>query len=475
MTRFDVRTKAMRHAALLLALLACQESPGSAGPDTPDGDDANAHPRITLNGSVRFQTIVGWEGVAQAGQADISFFPTYRDAVYDKLVNELGINRLRLEMRANTENPQDYFFRWQQGQITVQEWNCRRYETVNDNADVNIINAAGFKFSELDNAIEQVVIPIRQRLQARGEALYLNLNYVAFNNIGGACGGGPYVHANPAEYAELMLATFQHMQARFGFVPNSVEIILEPDNTPYWTGTLIGQAIVATGARLAAAGFHPEFIGPGTTNMTTAIGFFGAMVRVPGVLTYLKEISYHRYAGVSNASLSAIADSAVKYNLRTAMLERIGADANDLHADLEVGRNSAWEQYVLAWSTQVSDNGAQYYRVDPAARILTGQRTPALQQYFRYIRAGAVRIGAASDATQFRPLAFRHQNGKHTVVVNATAGGTFYIEGLPAATYGVTYTTSSELNVAAPDVVLAAGRLLRADIPNAGVITVFAR
>jgi hypothetical protein len=72
-------------------------------------------------------------------------------------------------------------------------------------------------------------------------------------------------HKDPQEYAELALALFQHMQQRYGFVPDSWEVILEPDNgTPFQgNGQLIGQALVATAASAGGGGLPPK-VAPST-------------------------------------------------------------------------------------------------------------------------------------------------------------------------------------------------------------------
>lgn len=66
---------------------------------------------ITIDPSVSYQTMVGWEAVAQAGQiAEVGTvtnrsnvnpaFPNYKNPLFDSAVNDLGLNRLRLELRS---------------------------------------------------------------------------------------------------------------------------------------------------------------------------------------------------------------------------------------------------------------------------------------------------------------------------------------------------------------------------------------
>ena len=151
----------------------------------------------------------------------------------------------------------------------------------------------GFDFSELDFHINNSVIPIKQRLEARGESLYINLCYVAFiDHI--KTDKFTYIHSDPEEYAEFMLANFLHIKNKFGFVPDAIEVILEPDNIGYrdnieyhtdkwkWNGQHIGHAIVATAKRLKANGVKVKFIAPSATNMEHAAEYFDQIADIPG-------------------------------------------------------------------------------------------------------------------------------------------------------------------------------------------------
>ena len=156
------------------------------------------------------------------------------------------------------------------------------------------------------------------------------------------------------------------MQSKYGFVPDTWELELEPDNTNF-NGTKMGLAIQSTVALLEAHGFTPRFVVPSTTNMDNALPYFNAIKAVIGeaaVRKYIVEISYHRYAGGS--SLQSIGNTAQSYGIGGAMLEWIGASYNQLHDDLTLGMNSSWSQYTIAkpyyWGS--SDNGGAYYLID---------------------------------------------------------------------------------------------------------------
>jgi len=427
---------------------------------------APAH--IAVAAATHYQTISGWEATTQAGQ-EAAPLSLYRDRLVALAVDDLGINRLRLQVRSGAENPRDYWSELRAGRLK-ENWRCVRYATVNDNADPNVINWNGFHWGDFDESVEQVVLPMKQRLEARGERLFLNLNYVAFYQ---QCRNVPYIHTDPEEYAEFMLAASLHLRQKYGLVPDAWEVMLEPDKTPFWRGAQLGQAIVATARRLKAAGFTPRFIAPSTANMTHAPAYFDDLARVPGALPWLSEISYHRY-GIGAPALRSIAQRGQRYHLQTAMLEHIGSGYEDLHRDLEVGHVSAWQQFVLAYPAR-QDNGGAYFliRTRPGAppAVEMASRTRFLRQYFHYIRAGAVRIGATSSDAAMDPLAFLNRDGRYVVVVKAEAAGSLAVSGLPAGRYSMSYTTEAGSSPETP-ITLAPGAPLQAAIPDRGVLTI---
>ena len=104
------------------------------------------------------------------------------------------------------------------------------YEIINDNSDPDSINPSGYQFAELDHTVENVILPLKQRLEANNESLFVNLNVVDFTCCQGA--SNLEYQDSPDEYAELVLATYQHLQSQYGWVPDAWEVILEPDKYP---------------------------------------------------------------------------------------------------------------------------------------------------------------------------------------------------------------------------------------------------
>ena len=189
------------------------------------------------------------------------------------------------------------------------------------------------------------------------------------------------------------------------------------------------------------------------------------------------ELSYHRYGGVSDANLQAIASRAAQAGIGTSMLEHIGSGYEDLHRDLKLGMASAWQQFALAYGGP--DDGDKYYVITSTgattATVAMGNRTRYLRQYFHWVRPGAQRIGATSGMGSLDPLAFISNNGRYVVVVKASGEATFTVGGLPAGTYQVTYTTGTQTGAAHPDITITSGQQLATSIPGAGVLTIAGR
>jgi hypothetical protein len=265
-----------------------------------------------------------------------------------------------------------------------------------------------------------------------------------------------------------VLAAFIHMQQKYGFVPDTWEVILEPDNVSQWaSGVTLGRAIVAAQRRLQENGFTTKFVAPSVTNMDNAARYFDEIATVPGAVAAMGEFSYHRYGGGTAANLAAIVQRAQANGLKTAMLEWWFGQATYqvLHDDLKNGRNSAWQGMAFADLYTVNAGNPPTFNLRDDIRFNA--------QYFRYIRLGAQRIGAATADARYDPLGFINANGTYVTVIKADAAGDVTISGLPAGDYRVSYAIAGSSSAASAPIGVAAGGTLRTTIPGAGVLTVF--
>jgi hypothetical protein len=84
-----------------------------------------------------------------------------------------------------------------------------------------------------------------------------------------------------------------------------------------------------------------------------------------------------------------------------------------------------------------------------------------------------VRVGTSGGTDAAAPLAFINTNGGFVVVTKTTGAATFRINGLPAGTYGVSYTSATASGSQLPSVTATTGNGVDVTMPAAGVITVY--
>jgi subtilase family protein len=441
------------------ALAVCSGSDPGPPPPPPPPPPPSPDATIALNANVRFQTMHRWEGVAAGGPALWAGFTAQQIArAADLAINDLNFTRARLEIVNGAEG-------------SSVSSNPARYTPVNDNNDPNVLNLSAFDFLFLDTAIDTIVRPLRQAAAAAGKTLYLDLRYVDF------IANTPFEHwRNPAEYGEFMLAVFTHMRDKYGFVPDSINVINEPDNSADYAGQgdKIGRMIVAAATRLQAAGFRvPDFGAPSVTAMGNLPGLFDQIATVPNALQYLTEISYHRYN--SSGDPNDIVSRALAHGKRTAMLEKWDADGNAalLYRDLTEVRASAWEQSQFIDGAPACQFNQMMFLNNGVVEYCPNTRL--IRQYTRHVRPGAQRIEATSRNSALAPVAFINSDGGYVVVVKADGTGSFSVGGLPAGTYGIFYASASRFDVNLPDVTISAGQALSTSMPEVGVITIYRR
>lgn len=411
--------RAGRRSGLVLAGLALAALvAGTAGVLWPARSAA-----IAVDAGTRHQVLTGWETTAAlAMPPSAPSWAPYEDEMLDRLVEEVGINRVRLELRSGAESRARAPSRLIDGTLPPGAYGDLRYAVENDNDDPFDADPAGFDFAELDWHVTRTVLPLRERLEARGERLVVNLCYVGF-------GEARTAQMEPEEYAELVLATYRHLDETFGFVPDLWEVMLEPDLAGVWTGTMMGEAMAAAGRRLEEAGYAPAFVAPSVTDMSNALPYAEAIAAVPGAADHWVELSYHRYKGTSARALRAIAAFAEDRGLSTAMLEwwfGLGTEAV-LREDLVVGQDSAWQGRAHAG----------YFKVEEGTgRLVPQADTRTNRLHFLAGRLGAARVEATSTAPgAFAPVAYLNPDGRVGLVVSAVRDGHLDVAGLPPGSY----------------------------------------
>lgn len=443
---------------------------------------------VTIN-STSLQTWKGWEATFHDGMFDfLTTGQNWHNSTMDAAV-DLGINRVRTEIASGlTEDTTDYFapYRTDGRDYSVNpNYNAltsaaSRYTPINDNADPNTINSAGFKFSALDWQVDQYVLPLRTKLAARGETLFWNLCFVHFSTAN-------QLHVDsPAEYGELILATWQHLNATYGIVPDALEIYLEPDNgSALVTPAEIAAMTIAARNRLVGAGFaKPYIIAPTTTTSPATLNFYrGVKTANATAATYIDEVSRHRYGTApDDTMLVSLRNEVEADGKKSSMLETdFGGNLSNLHQDIEVGRVSAWNgEWIIGYPT-ATDTGSMYFMINPTPpyAITKVNRTKYAEHYMKYIRQNAVMKGVTNSSSNFRGVPFMNPNGKYVVPIRALTAGTVTVAGLPPGTYkrcktiGDGVSAPTTYNSCEGDVTITTGQTLTVTFSGAGVATVY--
>ncbi len=397
----------MRKLIALAALLAAAPSARAADPRA-----------LPLDPETRYQTFEGWGIVlpcwlfrtARTLEKSIELYdkgPTkspYSEALNAALAAEMvgrGFNRFRLEVGPQVE------FR-------------------NDNDDPNTLNPDAFRFAWQDCMVREQLLPMKRLLDARGEPTVV---YISYDLRSAAT---PDWLLEPAEYAEMALATLTHLKNTFDLEPNYWSVLNEPGNggRPGDPG-LYARLTAATGKRLAAAGFATKMSGPECVTPGQVDAYMKALSATPGALEHFAQITYHLYRDPGTIRhRRTIRDWAAKLGVTAAQTEWMEqkdlAVAEHIHLCLTEANAVAWERY--AWDVGTNVRRQSFRRQSTAWYV---------RQYSRTIRPGAVRVAIGGGDDTLRPVAFLTPEGKAVVVIinKADRPRTVRLDNLPPGQY----------------------------------------
>ncbi|MBK8274199.1 MAG: hypothetical protein IPK89_15570 [Sphingomonadales bacterium] len=430
-------------------------SSSSSGGSNPPG---NVTSRISIDGTRAGQTLSGWEVTARFWEFDKAndrydaSWLTSRDTIIQRLIDDAGITRVRVQVRSGTENPVDYWSQFVAGQIGYNADRSHYYEKINDNTDPAVANPAGFQWSAFDYYIQNFVLPMKSQLAARNKTLFVNLCFVDFNTT--QFKGTLSLSGSPNEYAELMTMAAMRLRDRFGINVDALEIILEPDNGDGWNGAAVGRAIVAAKSRLAAAGINPKIIAPSTSAAGSTTGFLDGIATISGASSAINTVSYHRYDGAAaDQALATIRQRASALGADTAMLEYDQATIQNFFKDMAFGGATAWQAYAAAQKGEAaaaSGYGAVLWQSPGGTLALTNQFSQ-IGLIQRNVVPGARAHAVTSQLGSDLSLDFRNPDGSEVIAVYSPGGSTIEISGAGhtafSATFagpnGAAYTTST--------------------------------
>jgi hypothetical protein len=386
------------------------------------------------------QQIIGWEVTPRLGEFDKEanrYDPQWlsaRQSILNVLVNEAGINRVRIEVRSGVENPVDYWSQFVAGKISYDEVKSHFYEKINDDADPNHVNPQGFQWSSFDYYVEEFVLPMQALVKARGEKLYINLCYVDFKWTDKK---GSLSHAgSPDEYAELVAAAADRLTQRYGLTLDAVEIILEPDNSDAWNGQAIGKAINATQRRLASIGLYPQIIAPSPAHAWKTLQLLDGIRSIEEAQSKVGMISYHRYdKSLADLALPFVRGRAKTLGVATGMLEYVDGSTTTFFNDMAAGGASAWQLYGAARPAG-RDRPGYIAEFDDYHQARLTDQMAQIAAVQRNVRAGAHSLPARVQGGN-RVLAFRNPDGSEVVAIFGRRSTEFKVAGLSPGTYRV--------------------------------------
>jgi hypothetical protein len=357
--------------------------------------------------------------------------------ILDAAVFELGLTRLRLEVGPYMEKG-------------------------NDNADPDETNLDGFYFSWLDCCVEEIVLPIKDRIEKRGDKLVLTVSYAIEN------WETPRWLQEPREYAEFARTALTHLRMKYQLVPD------------YWVlgneSRMGHSAMMPLGEWMQGRGFVTRFAFPEAVNLQKSIEYMNELKReYPQAAAFIGQVTYHIYGKGGNPERNKLRDWARELGVTTAMTEKIAAGPEQLYLDLTEADISGWQRYALMWFGDKPGNGT-YFMIKPDySGFLRSQQYWELRQYFNYIRPGAVRVNITSSDASVKPVAFLSPRGKPVVVIlNEGGDHESLIQGLSTGYYMLSFSAMGQSEEKLPPVEVTADLPAVIKLPSRSVVTLTA-
>jgi uncharacterized protein (TIGR03437 family) len=468
---------------------------------------------ITVNPAAQSQTHKYWMVIPSTGPGNDMIgaqpnWPSMKQAFIGQLVNQLGINTLQFtDSPQDIENNTDFFGLCGLGPGTdprCQNGDNQQFVAVNDDDDPNHFNCADqtlvncpttFPLTKNDWVIENYWLGtdgMKAQVQAAGRTPYFILQYIHRTN------NSMFLWNSAAEMAEEITAVFLHDYNKYNFVPDIVDLDVEPDvncdgsgNAPltpgcsgggsgYWTYALLGTFAKTVKSRLNALGFTPEIWCCSTTFSSHAAAWYQGVKAVAGsgVITGLSTHWYDTtVSGLGAAQAAAAADGLptimTEFDV-LAITDEFAIEANlesagsNRYSDIAAGYLASTYWLALLSSSPYS---AQYV----AGTEPGGARGPTwyFPQFWGYVPDGSIREAANSGNPSYTALAFVRPDGTHVVSVigsQSSVSPSLRVTGIPAGTYGCTYTLGTDrshfLLPCGPNQTISAGGALNYTISN---------
>ncbi|MEO6526764.1 MAG: hypothetical protein ABIP93_09090 [Gemmatimonadaceae bacterium] len=377
--------------------ISCYVNPNAAAPN----DGASV---ITIDASARYQTMQGFgtslrlfddphvtETFNQA-TTRAAIIPSASDqsVILDALYVDLGLTRVR-------------FFPGDLGLI----------EPTNDNLDPLVADLSKFDFSwkRGDGQIEYMPGLLR-----RGVTTYFTSTLSLEKWM---------TEANPEEYAEWVMVMLRHWKDRGVELPY-FSLKNEPGFAPsggVWSGEYLRSVTKILGARMKAEGLKTKLVVPDDVTPNEAYARLQIILADPEARQYVGAIGYHLYERGGEDKIKQLGE---QYGIPIWMTEYSTPDdwlawAKIMH---ELIANHGVSAVDYMWGYFGDYDKSQLVRINVRNGAYAGfTRTDhyyVMGQYSRYVRPGAVRVGATSSDPNI--LATAYVDGTKLIVVATFLG-----------------------------------------------------
>ena len=360
---------------------------------------ATAQAQVTINPTVKYQTIEGWGH----GSGDLGAGWAVIDAVnyqfIDYLTDDLGLTGTR-----------------------ITEVGPRSDGSGTDDGDCDSIDWT--KFQPGPTKIFGLMAYFKNRVLAEG---YRPSFYSSTGYASSASDQKPWVLDDPGERAQQIWANALYWRDHYGLDINYAIILNEPQGR--WTPQLLADDIKALAPRLAAHGLKTRIQYPEAVAPEAAWKYISAVKSDPALWPLVGRLSYHNY-GTADPYRAQIRDFGTAMGIPTAQTEMDPCNVDNLFDDLVLGGVSYWE---VAFSNSNTVNPNPGYTSFTPSRYYF-----RIRQVTHYVRPGAVRIGSESSDPTIRALAFVKNGAVTTVVYNTgRATATVTVRGVPPSEYGL--------------------------------------
>jgi O-glycosyl hydrolase len=341
-----------------------------------------------------------------------------------------------------------------------------------------------------------------QRVQAQGDRVVYNFDGPVTSEFRDSTGrllpGGATLYATGATNGLVQLKT------QYGLSIDRWDIQEEPDGAGNLLPSELQQLVAATGPQFKAAGLSTRITIPRTVTVANVTAWSAPALNDPSSSQYVSQLAFHEYD--YDASLGqtpdipdrqAVASSARQLGLTVAMREtstdvkqnrltfwngtydQAMAWANDILTDMTEADAVAWDLIHIFW---IRDNARgfgvdSYIVLDYSNCVFTNFEIPplywTLRQVTKFVRQGAVRIGARSDSADVRAAAFvdaRHQQTVIVAINNATQARAVRFTGVPNGPASVTQTTQNQNGAQLPAISVQGGQFT-SNLPARSVTT----